>query len=203
MKHHQPTAATELVHRSFLTTMSDEVLIAMVAAHDRNAMRALFIRHNARTFRFLLRLAGDAATAEDLLSEVFIEVWRSAGRFEARSKVSTWILAIARHKAASVRRRKSFSRLEDAAAERIEDPADDPEVAAQKQNRSAIVLDCLKHLSPAHRNTLDLIYYCDQSVAEAARIIGVSENTVKTRAFYARRQMALLMAARGVERASL
>jgi RNA polymerase sigma-70 factor (ECF subfamily) len=203
MKHHQPPGAAAPVGKPFLTAMSDEVLIALIAGHDKDAMRVLFLRHNVRTFRFLLRILGDAAVAEDMVSEVFIEVWRNAGGFEGRSRVSTWILAIARFKAASSRRRKTFDQLEKGTVELIEDPADDPESAAQKSKCGAILLDCLKELSPAHREILDLIYYHEQSVAEVARIVGVSENTVKTRAFYARKQMAQLMAARGVGRACL
>jgi RNA polymerase sigma-70 factor, ECF subfamily len=203
MKHHHLTGAADAVGKSFLTAMSDEILIALIAAHDKDAMRALFVRHNVRTFRFLLRIVGNAAAAQDLVSEVFIEVWRGAGRFEARSKVSTWILAIARFKAASSRRRKPVDQVEDGTVELIEDPADDPESVAQKSKRNAILRDCLKELSPAHREILDLIYYHEQSVAEVARIVGVSENTVKSRAYYARKQMAQLMAARGIERASL
>lgn len=203
MKHHQPALAGDPVGRSVLTTMSDEILIALIAAHDKDAMHVLFVRHNARTYRFLLRIVGDPASAEDLVSEVFIEIWRGAGRFEARSKVSTWILAIARHKAASARRRRCCDQLDDGAGELLEDPADDPEVAAHKNNREAMLLDCLKQLSPAHREVLDLIYYHEQSIPEVARIIGVPQNTVKTRAYYARKQIAQLMAARGIERAAL
>lgn len=203
MKHHHPGAAAAPADRSFLTTMPDEVLIALIAAQDRNAMQIVFVRYHPRVFRFLLRILVDAAAAEDLASEVFIDIWRNAGRFEARSKVSTWILAIAHYKAASARRRKSFGQLDEAAVELIEDPLDDPEVTAQKNKRNAVLRDCLKQLSPAHREILDLIYYHEQSVAEVARIVGVSENTVKTRAFYARKHIAQLMAARGVERASL
>jgi RNA polymerase sigma-70 factor, ECF subfamily len=194
VKHHQPALAGDALDKVALTTMLDEVLIAMVAAHDRNAMHVLFVRHSARTYRFLLRLIGDATTAEDLLSEVFIEVWRSAGRFESRSKLSTWILAIARHKAASARRRRCCDQLDDNAEQLPEDRLDDPE---------AILRDCLQRLSPAHREVLDLIYYQAQSVAEVARIIGVPQNTVKTRAYYARKQIAQLMVARGIDRGAL
>ncbi len=203
MKHHHSTLAAEPVGGSFLTTMPDEILIALIAAHDKDAMRALFVRHNVRIFRFLTHILGDAATAEDLVSEVFIEVWRSAGRFEARSKVSTWILAIARYKAASARRRRCCDQLDESAIELLEDPADDPEVAAQKKKRAALLRDCLRQLSPAHREIINLIYYQEQSIAEVAQIIGIPQNTVKTRAYYARKHMAQLMAARGVERASL
>lgn len=166
-------------------------------------MRTLFLRHKVRVFRFLMRLVGDAAAADDLLSEVFIEVWRRAGRFEARSKVSTWILAIARYKAASLHRRRSFDQLDDSAVALIEDSHDNPEAAAQKKKCGTVLRDCLRQLSPAHREVLDLIYYHEQSIPEAARIIGVPENTVKTRAFHARKRIAELMAARGVERAAI
>jgi RNA polymerase sigma-70 factor, ECF subfamily len=202
MKHHHPTLAAEPVGKSVLTTMPDEMLLTLIAAQDRDAMRALFVRHNARVFRFLAHILGDATTAEDLVSEVFIEVWRNAGSFEARSKASTWVLAIARYKAASVRRRRRCDQLDESAIEGLEDPAEDAEACAQKKHRDAILRDCLKQLSPAHREILNLIYYQEQSVAEVAQIIGVPEGTVKTTAYYARRQMAQLMAARGLERAS-
>jgi RNA polymerase sigma-70 factor, ECF subfamily len=203
MRHRDPTLPAEAAGRPFLTTMPDEILIALIAAQDKDAMRILFTRHNARVFRFLLRILGDAATAEDLVSDVFIDIWRHAGRFEARSQVSTWILAIARFKAVSARRRRSFGQLDEAAAASIADTADDPEAALQKKKCSAVLRDCLKQLSPEHREILDLIYYHGQSIAEVAQIIGVPENTVKTRAFHARKRIAQLMAMRGVDRVAI
>jgi RNA polymerase sigma-70 factor (ECF subfamily) len=182
---------------------SDETLIALIATHDRNAMRDLFVRHNVRVFRLLLRAVGDAAAAEDLLNEVFLDIWRHAGQFEARSKVSTWILAIARFKAVASRRRRGFNQLDDCAAEAIEDPSDSPEAAVLKQSSGTALRACLRQLSPAHRQILDLIYYHEQSIAEVARIVGVPENTVKTRAYYARRRLAQLLAERGVGRDAL
>jgi len=179
---------------------SDETLMALIATHDRNAMHDLFLRHSVRVFRFLLRAVGDAAAAEDLLNEVFIDIWRHAGQFEARSKVTTWILAIAHFKAVALRRRRGFDQLDDYAAEAIEDPADDPETVALKQSSCTAVRECLKRLSPEHRQILDLIYYHEQSIAEVARIIGVPENTVKTRAYYARKRVAQLLAEGGVSR---
>jgi RNA polymerase sigma-70 factor, ECF subfamily len=204
MKHHLPILAAAAVNRSFLTTMPDEILIALIATHDKNAMHALFVRHNARVFRFLMRRLGAAAAAEDLVSEVFIEVWRNAGQFEARSKVSTWILSIARYKAAALhRRRRPCDQLDESIAQSLEDQADDPEIVAQKKKCSAILRSCLEQLSPAHREVLDLIYYHEQSIADVAQIVGVPQNTVKTRAFQARKRVAQLMAARGIERAWL
>ena len=73
----------------------------------------------------------------------------------------------------------------------------------QSVERGAILQTCLKQLSSAHREVLDLVYYHEQSIEEVARITGVPANTVKTRVFYARKRVAELLAARGVERACL
>jgi RNA polymerase sigma-70 factor (ECF subfamily) len=166
-------------------------------------MRLLFVRHNLRIFHFLLRIVGNEATAEDLLNEVFLDVWRSADRFEARSRVTTWILGIARFKALSALQRRSFDALEDGVAESIEDPADDPDVVLRAAERSAILRDCLKQLSSARRQVVDLVYYHEQSIDEVARIIGVPPNTAKSRIFHARKRIAEMLAARGIERAWL
>jgi RNA polymerase sigma-70 factor, ECF subfamily len=182
---------------------SDEVLLGLIASGDKDAMRLLYARHNVRVFRFLMRIVGNEAAAEDLLSEVFVEVWRNAGRFEARSQAATWILAIARYKALASLRRRPLDELDDDAYESVADQADDPEVVLQKTERSAILQDCLKQLSTAHREVVDLVYYHEQSIDEAAEIIGVPQSTVKTRVFYARKRIAELMAARGIERAWL
>ena len=69
----------------------------------------------------------DEALAEDLLSEVFLDVWRQAVSFEARSSVSTWLLAIARYKALSALRRRTDMQLDDEIAAAIPDTADNPE----------------------------------------------------------------------------
>jgi len=196
-------AIAERSSGSSLKAISDEALIALITVRDKSAMRLLFVRHSARVFRFLLRLVDNAATAEDLVSETFIEIWRQAGRFEARSKASTWILGIARYKALSSLRQRRADQLDDGAFELVAEPMDDPETSAQKNKRAALLRYCLQQLPPAQREILDLIYYHEQSVADVARIIGVPENTVKTRAFHARKRVAALMAECGIERTSL
>jgi RNA polymerase sigma-70 factor, ECF subfamily len=184
-------------------TTSDETLLGLIAAQDKDAMRLLFARHNVRVYRFVLRIVGNEASAEELVTEVFLDVWRNAGRFEGRSQAATWILGIARFKALSALRRRTLDELDDDVVAAIEDTADTPEAAFQKTERSAILQDCLRQLSPAHREVVDLIYYHEQSIDEVARITGVPENTVKTRVFHARKKIAELMAARGLDRACL
>jgi RNA polymerase sigma-70 factor, ECF subfamily len=178
---------------------SDETLIDLIAKGDKDAMRVLFARHSTRVFRFLVRIVADQAAAEDLLNEVFLEIWRQAGQFEGRSRASTWMLAIARYKALSSLRRHSFEGLDEDVAETLEDPADGPEIVMQKTDRSEILQDCLKHLSAAQREVIDLVYYHERSIDEAAEITGLPQNTVKTRVFYARRRLAQLVAQRGLE----
>src|SRR5437870_2448658 len=179
---------------------SDEELIGRIASGDRLAMQVLFARHHVRVFRFVLRLVRDATVAEDLISEVFLDVWRQAGRFEGRSAVSTWLLAIGRFKALSALRRRPDQKLDDETAEAIEDPTDDPEVALAKKDKSAVIRKCLTGLSAEHREIIDLVYYHEKSVEEVAEIVGIPENTVKTRMFYARKKLAELLKAAGLER---
>jgi RNA polymerase sigma-70 factor (ECF subfamily) len=105
-------------------TFSDEMLIRRIADGDQLAMRTLFGRHRVALYRWLLRLVRDETLAEDLLSDVFLDVWRKAGSFEARSSVSTWLLAIARYKALSARRRRTDAELDDELASTLVDPAD-------------------------------------------------------------------------------
>jgi RNA polymerase sigma-70 factor, ECF subfamily len=175
---------------------SDEALVRLIAADNNDAMRVLFARHNVRVFRFLVRIVSNEATAEDLVTEVFTEVWRHASQFEGRAQVATWILGIARHKALSALRQRSNDEVDNEMIEFIEDPADNPEVAVQKKERSRLLLDCLKQLSLAHREIIDLVYYHEQSINDVARVIGVPQNTVKTRLFYARKRIAKMMSAR-------
>ncbi len=168
---------------------SDESLIERIAEGDELAMRALYARHSVKTFRFVLRLVGDTAKAEDVVSEVFFDVWRQAGRFEGRSQVGTWILAIARFKALTARRARREEPLDHVMAETIADEADDPETCMQKTDDGALLRACIAQLSADHRAVIDLVYYHGKSVEETADVLGVPRNTVKTRMFYARKRI--------------
>ena len=92
---------------------SDEVLIVRIAAGDKRAMQALYGRHHVRLYRFVLRLVRDRQLAEDLVSEAFLDAWRGASTFRARSAASTWLMAIARFTALSALRRRGETPLDD------------------------------------------------------------------------------------------
>src|SRR5262245_52255390 len=177
---------------------SDEALLGKIAAGNRLAMQVLYARHHVRIYRFVLRLIGNEAAAEDLTSDVFLSVWRQAHRFEARSSVTTWLLAIARYKALTELRRRPELTSDQTDAPEGCDSSDDPEFVLQNTRRAEILRKCLAQLSRDHREIIDLVYYHEKSVQEVARIVGVPGNTVKTRMFYARRKLGELLAAQGL-----
>jgi len=189
------SAAARPEHAAAREIASDEVLIRRIAGGNQLAMQTLFVRHRVALYRWLLRLVGDEALAEDLLSDVFLDVWRQAAKFEARSSVSTWLLAIARYKALSARRRRIDAELDEEVPVIIADPADNPELVLQKKNQTELVRHSLARLSPEHGEVIDLVYYHGKSVREVAEIVGVAAATVKTRMFYARKKLAELFEA--------
>ena len=183
-----------------MQTTSDEELVRRIAGGDKLAMQVLFTRHHVRVYRFALRFVRNPTVAEDVISEVFLDVWRQAGKFEGRAAVSTWLLAIARFKALSALRRRTEQELDDEMAETIEDTADNPEVDLQKKDKGGVLRACLSKLSAEHREVIDLVYYHEKSVEEAAEIVGIPEATVKTRMFYARKKLGELLKAAGIDR---
>lgn len=178
----------------------DRALIARMADHDQSALRLLIGRHQLRVYRFLLRIVRNEAVAEELTNEVFMEVWRNAARFEGNSAPQTWILSIAHHRAVSSLRKRREAAWDEERAQELADGGDDPEVSAQKRDKSAIMQRCMERLSAEHREILDLVYYHELSIAEAATVVGIPENTVKTRMFHARKRLSEILKAAGVDR---
>ena len=183
-----------------MPTTSDEVLIARIAKGDRLAMEELYGRYRVPVYRFVLRMVRNPTTAEDLDSDVFLDVWRQAGTFEGRSAVSTWIFSIARFKALNALQRRPMEELDDEKAGAIADQADDPEIALAKKDKAAVLRACLLKLSAEHREIVNLVYYQHKSVEDVAGIVGIPEATVKTRMFYARKKLSELLTEQGIER---
>ena len=178
---------------------SDEALLESISEGGRTAMHTLYSRHHVRVYRFILRMVRDAATAEDLTSQVFLDVWRTARQFQGRSQVSTWLLSIARFKALTSLRQRKHEDIDQEEMLEIADEAETPEACLDRSTTSAILRACVAKLSPAHREIINLVYYHEKSVEEAGQIIGIPQSTVKTRMFYARKQLADLLKVAGVE----
>ena len=127
---------------------SDQMLVERIAVGDKLAMQVLFARHRTAIYRWLYRLVGNETVAEDLLSDVFFDVWRQAGRFEGRSAVTTWLLSIARFKALSARRRRTRAELDETIETTVADCADNAEVALEKKHQGEMLRGALTKLSP-------------------------------------------------------
>lgn len=183
-------------------TSTDGDILAAVAAGDHAALEVLYRRLEGRVFRFVVGITGgDAGRAEDAVVETFMDVWRQAGSFRGGSSVSTWIFGIARHKALTHVRRRGLTAEDDADAALAQMPADEPDALAALTETEAVerVRRALDQLSPAHREVIELSLYQDFSYEEIATIVRCPVNTVKTRAFHARRQLQRLLTAAGAE----
>lgn len=176
---------------------ADAVLMQRVAAADRTAMHVLFSRHHLAVYRFALQRVQDKALAEDVTSEVFLDVWHHAGRFERRSAVLTWILAIARHKTFAARP-KPYLQF-DGNGGAGEENTGTPDAPLQARDRHTVLRRCMTRLSAEHREVIDLVYYQEQSMESVATILGIPRSTAKTRVFYARKRLADELKKSGVD----
>ncbi len=174
---------------------ADDALVHAIAHGSRSAMRTLFMRHQTRVYRFIKRIVRDHAQAEDLTSDVFLAVWRRADLFQGRSRVSTWLCGIARHKALTAVQTVPPTCHDEEVMLTVCDPAPGPEGELHAKDKVAALRRALLGLSHEHRQIIDLVYYRDKSVKEIADMLGIGLNTVKTRMFYARKRLAKLMAA--------
>jgi len=178
---------------------SDNMLLESIADGGPSAMHIFYSRHNLRVYRFVLRIVHNATLAEDLTSQVFLDVWRTARQFERRSQVSTWLLSIARFKALTALRQRRHEDIDQEHVLEIADQSDTPETSLERNKTSAILRACIAKLSAAHREIINLVYYHEKSVEEVGAIIGIPQSTVKTRMFYARKQLADLLRGAGVD----
>jgi RNA polymerase sigma-70 factor, ECF subfamily len=160
----------------------------------------------------LLGIVKDRSLADDLVGELFLQVWRNAHRFGAHPGLSTWLLAIARDTAtAAIKRRKipeerdEAPSIEDQAARpgrSAEDQAASPGLSTQAINRQKVLHVCVTKLSPNHREILDLVYYHEESIEAVAKIVGIPFHTVTLRMLEARNHFAALVPNGGVDRPS-
>lgn len=170
---------------------SDEQLLDGIRGRDSAALRALFQRYHRRVFHFVLRRLGDPGLAEEVVADVFFEVWRSIDHFAGASRPSTWIYGIAHFKSASAHRDRS--RYKRAAVvptnveslHRVSDGRDAHErLHAREELR--IVHRVLSSLPEDQRTVLELAVIEGLPYDEIAERLGVPEGTIKTRVSRAR-----------------
>jgi RNA polymerase sigma-70 factor (ECF subfamily) len=178
-----------------LTSPTDDAgLIERVGAGDRAAMKLLYERHSDALYHFLRMRLRDPFEAADVMQEVFLEIWRTAGRFEARSSARTWIFGIGRNKAID-RMRRGARVVTGEPDPDLPDDAPDPETVAAAASDAARVRECIARLSEAHRSAIHLAFYGELPYGEIADIEGVPVGTVKTRILHAKRLLMHCLAA--------
>ena len=124
-------AATTQVSQRVIAAQatSDEVLLESIANNGKAAMHVFYARHNAQIYKFIFRMVRDTSVAEDIVRQVFLDVWRNARQFEGRSQVSTWLHAIARSKALTALNRRRHEDIEQNNVREIAEEADTPEMS--------------------------------------------------------------------------
>lgn len=176
--------------------------VRQIAAGSGIAFEALFRLYEGRLCRYLERLIGDKAIAQELALEVLVEVWRRAARFRGDSKVSTWIFGIAHHKAIDELRRHRPEAVGLESLGELADTSPSPEAQAAGRELADRLRRSIRALPPSQRAVVDLTVFEGLSCQEVAARLGCPVSTVKTRMFGARRHLRALLVAGGSTRAS-
>lgn len=170
----------------------DATLGALVAERDGQALEALYDRYGTACYSLAKRIVVDSDLAQDVVQEVFLTLWRNAGRFDTeRGTLSTYLLSITHHKAVDAVRREERQRSRRAPADVLEltDSGQDVHADAWRQVRGAGVRSALAELPQPQRETLVLAYFGGYTQQEIARLTDTPLGTVKTRTLAALRKL--------------
>ena len=182
--------------------LEDTILLEKIADGDRKAFQTLYIKYQPRLVKFCARLLkNDISIAADVADEALIEVWRSAGSFSGKSQPSTWIHAIARFRMiAYLRKNKEVLLDNDSESLNLEDTALSAEDKIFINDRNNQLIEGLGKLSNKHREIIELVYFRELSIKDISAMLDISDNTVKTRMFYARKHLKSILTTIGINK---
>ena len=174
---------------------TDRDLLARAAAGDGNAIRRLFERHGPRCLHRARTVLRDAALAEDAVQEAFLDLWRTADRFdERRGEVVVWLVTLVHRRAVDIARREARRRL-------IGPGLPLPSLAAYTAEEEVLLLldrrrvrNALEALSDPQRELLELAYYGGLTHRELSQRLGVPLGTIKSRMTTALARLAVAVA---------
>ncbi len=160
---------------------ADAALVRRIVDRDESALTAVYDRYAGLVYSVALRILKDAYPAEEVLQDIFYQLWRTASAFDpSRGSLSAWLLVCARNRA--------ISRLRGRAAEPAEELHEHTAVVAvsleselAQAQQMARVRGALENLQPAQRQALELAYFEGLTHTEIARRTGEPLGTVKTR----------------------
>ena len=169
----------------------DAQLLKLIQTGDRDAFSTLYLKYQPRFLKYCTRvLQNDVALAADIVDEAMIEIWKSAGNFAGKSLPSTWMYSIMRFRLIGyLRKNKEILLEDDSVAMNMEDTALRPDEELELSQANSSLVTQMGQLSDKHREVLELVYFKELSVREVAVALGISEGTVKTRMFYARKHL--------------
>jgi RNA polymerase sigma-70 factor (ECF subfamily) len=159
--------------------VDDTTMLTRIGQRDENAMEAVFRRYSGPVYSVALRVLRDTGQAEDILQEVFLQLWRKPAAFvQNRGSLGAWLVVIARNRSIDVlRRRKPSDSVDDVVLTSPVNVADEAERNIAMQRVRAVIAN----LPEEQRRTLDLAYFEGLSHTEIASRTGDPLGTVKTR----------------------
>jgi RNA polymerase sigma-70 factor (ECF subfamily) len=171
--------------RSDLRALADEDLMACADAGDVRAFELLFDRHAGAAFSLAYRMCGRRATAEDIVQEAFLSLWRSSARYQpARGSVRSWVLSVVRNRAIDAFRRERLrqSRLaaDEHLAERVE-ALERTEAEVERRDDASRVRSALEGLPAEQRQVIELAYFSGFTHTQIAELLKLPAGTVKGR----------------------
>ncbi|MFC5445268.1 RNA polymerase sigma factor [Rhizobium halophytocola] len=169
---------------------TEEALLAAVAEGDMVAFEKIYHRYFPKLMHFARRIAGSSEAAEEIANDTLMVVWRTADRFEGRSKPSSWIFGIAYR--LSLKQRQSLGRRKGEVV-LDENLVDDNSDTADAVMRQKDLDGALQQLTPELRAVVELTYYNGYLYTEIAEILGCPVGTVKTRMMTARRRLRAML----------
>ena len=182
--------------------LSDEALIDGLARSDETALAELYDRYGRAAYGLALRVLRDPTLAEDAVQEAFLQVWRSADRFQAgRAQVGTWLLTFVHRRAVDLVRREEHRRTEPAESAPVATGPGADEAAEQRSKRE-IVQDALRQLPQEQREAIELAYYGGYTQSELAERLGEPLGTIKSRMFAGLKRLRTLLDDAGFEAAT-
>jgi len=161
-------------------------LLSHMAGGDKAAFAAFYREMERPVYRFIASKLNDPHEASDILHEVFMDVWRSAGKFEGRSAVKTWVFGIAYRKTMDHFRKHGRVSVTDEVPEQ-EDQSPDAVSCLAAAEEAEHVRHCLGQLSTDHRMAIELAFYEDMTYSQIAEAAGTPEGTIKTRIYHAKK----------------
>ena len=167
-------------------TDEDSNLLSQIAAGSETAMSKFYDKFHSVVYSFALKRMREPSDAAEVLNVVMMEVWKTAGRFQGRSKVRTWLLGITNFKIIdSIRKigRHEGDELSDEVADHDSESAIDAIILSEN---AEFVKLCVGKLSDNHKQVVHLAFFEDCSYSEISQVIDCPEGTIKTRMFHAK-----------------